>query len=119
MPAVARLQQLLLGHLDDLVYVHARRYEPRVAHELLHAPQVGADRLGHTRVLHLDRDVPAVAQHGAVHLPNRRRRDRRVFEGGELLPPRLAQLGAQRALQRVGLGLGLVTGLGRRLELGL
>ena len=54
-------------------------------HGRVEAVEVGADRLVDARVLHLDRDGPPVLRHGAVHLADRRRRDRHRVPLGEQL----------------------------------
>src|SRR5215211_6031781 len=65
-----------LGHPED---------EPGVLH-------VGGDGLRHSRVLHLHRDPPAVAQHRSVHLPDRGGGGRVVLEVFEQLLDRLLPL---------------------------
>ena len=54
--------------------------------------QVGLDRLGDARVLHLHRDGPAVPGDRPVHLPDRGGRDGLGIPGGEGPVRRLAQL---------------------------
>ena len=55
----------------------AREHQPERAEHDVGVDEIGADRFVDTGVLHLDRDVQARVRHRAVHLPDRRRRDRR------------------------------------------
>ncbi len=88
--------ELLVDPRADLV-AHRLRVQARGDH--LHEPQddpevlhVGADGLGHARILHLDRDVAPVVQARLVDLADRGGRDRHRVEGLEHGLDRLAVL---------------------------
>ena len=69
------VDELLRVH--ELERLHALAEEPR---RLVEKSEVGLDLLGGRRTLHLDRDLLPVGEHGAVHLADRRRRERREVE---------------------------------------
>lgn len=75
-----------IGHRPD-VDGHPGRggSQPHEGDQQLGIGEVIAYRLRHTGILDLHRHHTPVAQDGAVHLPDRCRRDRRVFELGETL----------------------------------
>ena len=60
---------------------------------LVEQPEVGLDLPRRGRPLHLDRDLLPVGQHGAMHLPDRRGRDRHLVELDERLLDREPELG--------------------------
>ena len=66
----------LLG-IHELERLHPLAEQPR---RLVEEPEVGLDLLGRGRALHLDRDLAAVGQDGAMDLADRRRRERREVE---------------------------------------
>ena len=73
--------------MRELVDEAADVDEVERAHTLLRDPcglveerEIRLDLARRTRALHLHRDAVAVRQHGAVHLSDRRRRDRRLLE---------------------------------------
>ena len=71
----------------------------------LDVPQVNVEELEQVFALHLDHDLLARAQHRAVDLRERGRRERLAVEGGEELIDALAELGAddrERTLGREG-----------------
>ena len=85
------LAQLGVERLD----VEAGREPPHEREQQREVAQVGLDRLGHARVLDLDRDRLALVGHRAVDLADRGGRERLLLElgedGGGLLPQLLAQ----------------------------
>jgi hypothetical protein len=64
--------------------------------------EVADQRLARTRVLDLDGHVPAVLPDRAVHLADRRGRDRRVVERDELRAPVLAEVAGQHPVHAAG-----------------
>ena len=66
-----------LSRVHELERLDALAQELR---RLVEQAEVGLDLLRGGRALHLDRDLAAVRQHGAVHLSDRRRRERREVE---------------------------------------
>ncbi len=92
-PAVVELLGDAFPQLgQQRVDVLHRRGDLEHAAQQRHVAQVGLDRLGDARVLHLDRDGPAVVGDRAVHLPDRGGRDGFRVPGGEGPLRRLAQL---------------------------
>jgi len=73
--------------VDHALHVRARRHLLEHRHQPLHRLQVRAQRLVGTRVLDLDGHLAPVVPHRLVHLPDARRRLRRVVERRETLPP--------------------------------
>ena len=63
--------------VDELERSHPLAREPG---ELIHELEVGLDLARGIRPLHLDDDAAAVRKHGAVHLADRRGRDRHLVE---------------------------------------
>jgi hypothetical protein len=103
-----------LGHEGPRL--QPREQHPHGAEEQPGVVEVGPDRVADPGVLHLHRHGPAVVGDGAVHLPDRGRRDRPRVPLGEPLLGRRAEvlghhLGGQ--LGRHGRGVGLE--LGQRL----
>ena len=85
--------------VDDGPNVQSLQRERREqAVEDLDVVEVGADGAVDTGVLHLDRDITPVAEHGAVHLPDRRGGDGLRIPAGEPALRRLAQLVAHDPL---------------------
>ena len=83
--------------LDQLGHVLAGRGHPQQGAEQPHVAEVGGDRLGDPRVLHLDRDGPPVASDRAVHLADRGGGDRQRVPLGEDLVRRRPELGPDDA----------------------
>ena len=77
---------------DEGVHVLAGRDDAEHPAQQGHVAQIGRDGLGDPGVLHLDRDGPAVAGDGTVHLPDRRGRDGLGVPLGEDLLGRHPQL---------------------------
>ena len=92
---LAQVVQLLADPLaqllDEGVHVLARGGDPQQAAQQPDVAQVGGDRLGDARVLHLDRDGAAVVGDGAVHLPDGGGRDGPRVPGVEDLIRRAAE----------------------------
>jgi hypothetical protein len=75
--------------VDEVERAHAL---PDQAGGLIEQRDVVLDLIRRVRPLHLDDHLVAVRQHRAVHLADRRRRDRRLAELEERLLERQAQL---------------------------
>ncbi len=115
--------ELLVDALADLgrgrLDVDARRdraHDPQDHPEVLH---VGPDRLGHPRVLDLDRHIAAVVQAGAVDLADRGRGDRLLVELGEQVHELVLELGLDHLAHVVeaDVGSGVAQGAELALEL--
>src|SRR5207248_1069626 len=81
--------------VDDLPRVdEVERTDPfaREASRLIEKPEVGLDLARRARALNLDRDSAPVGQGSAMHLPDRRSRDRRRLEVDEQALERVSQL---------------------------
>ena len=93
--------QLVFGGAHQLVYQVFHRQARRAAghlavevHEALHDGKVLRHLLDHARALHLHgHGLPAVCKHGAVHLRDGGRPQRRIVELGKGLLQRAPQLG--------------------------
>src|SRR5205807_2170933 len=86
-PRLEAVVELLPDLTRELVDEHPNVDEVERADALLHQPrglveqrEIGLDLARRTRPLDLDRDAPAVREDRAVHLADRRRRDRRLVE---------------------------------------
>ena len=102
LPLVVRLAQVvelladpLAQLVDELGHVLARHGHPQQRAEQPHVAEVGRDRLGDARVLHLDRDGAPVAGDGAVHLADRGGGDRQRVPLAEDRLRGVAELGAR------------------------
>ena len=97
-PVVELLAQALLELAHDLLAVDvlahdvARRCAVEDAHQRADVLEVLADGVRDAGILHLHHDGVAVAQLGAMHLPERRRGEGLVLEVREALLRRRAQL---------------------------
>ena len=98
--AVVELEPDRAGELvDELRGIHEleRLHTlPQEARGLVEEPEVGLDLLGGGGPLHLDRHLLPVGKHGAMHLPDRRRRDRREVELEERTVHPQVELGLDR-----------------------
>ncbi len=104
-PALEPVVELLTDRprelVDDLVRVdEVERANPllREACRLVHEREIRLDLSWRVRPLDLDDDPPAVRQHSAVHLADRRSRERLLLELEEQPLDRLSELVLNRAL---------------------
>jgi len=87
------------ARVDEVERADALLHEPR---RLVHERDVGLDLPRGARPLHLHRDRPPVRERRAVHLADRRGRDRLLVEVEEEACDRVAELGFDH-LRRVGI----------------